>query len=322
MAIRFDDMEQRGQICLCLRAAALLGLLLGAAAPAAAKSPVAVATIRPIAALAAGVMGSVGMPATLIPADQVPQTWTLGTADENLLRQADIVLWIGPALESPLSGPFADLEIGARIIALADTPGLLSYPPRQGAEWEPSADAAKASDDPGDDGHFWLDPDNVKLIIGRIANALTDVDFVNVETYRQNAADLRKRMDALDRELALTLRGLGDRPFLVLHDDLQYLETRYDLTSAGSLALGSDPPPRMRVAEVIAKAQRLHVVCVLGDAASDDAALHAIAAASKLRTARIDLYGADAGEGTDAYFKMMRTLAATLKQCLGGNEAE
>jgi zinc transport system substrate-binding protein len=322
MATRFDRMERRAEIASRLPAVALLGLVLGAATPAVAKSPVVIATIRPIAALAAGVMSGIGAPATLIPPDQAPEAWALGKVDETALRQADIVFWIGPTLEAPLGEPFADIEVGARIIELGDTPGLLTYPPRQGAEWEPPPAAAKATDDPGDDGHVWLDSDNVKLLIGRIANTLTDVDFVNVEAYRRSAADLRKRVDALDKEMALALSGLGDRPFLVLHDDLQYLEARYDLTSAGSIAIGTEPLPETRIAEIASKAARLHVVCVLGDAAGDDAALQAIAAATKLRTARVDLYGADAGEGADAYFKTMRAVAATLKQCLGGAEAE
>src|SRR5215470_13176316 len=101
-------MEQRGDILSRLPAAALLGLMalalvLAAAAPAAAKAPAVVATIRPLAALAAGVMSGVGTPTTLIPPDQVPQTWTLQDKDGNALRQADIVFWIGPSLEAPLS---------------------------------------------------------------------------------------------------------------------------------------------------------------------------------------------------------------------------
>jgi zinc transport system substrate-binding protein len=347
MAIRFEHMEQRGDILSRLSAAVLLGLmvlglLLSTAAPAAARPPAAapaatkppavapatakppavVATIRPLAALAAGVMGGIGAPTTLIPPDQVPQTWTLQDKDGNALRQADIVFWIGPSLEAPLSDPFADLEVGARVIELGDTPGLLVYPPRQGPEWEPPPGGSNAADPPPNDGHLWLDSDNVKLLIGRIANTLTDVDFIDAETFRQDAADLRQRVDALDKELALTLNGLRDRPFLELHDDLQYLEARYDLTGAGSIAVAGDPLSAARLAEITAKIQRLHVVCVLGDTASDDAALQAIAAAAKVRVARLDLYGADAGDGVGAYFKTMRAIGAALKQCLGGEGAE
>src|SRR5262249_44838018 len=157
----------------------------------------------------------------------------------------------GPTLESPLSEPFADLEVGARVIELGDTPGLLVYPPRQGAEWEPPA-GGNAADPPPNDGHLWLDSDNVELLIGRTANTLTDVDFADAETFRQNAADLRQRIDVLDKELALALSGLGDRSFLELHDDLQYLEARYDLTSAGSIAVGADPLSAARLAEITA----------------------------------------------------------------------
>jgi zinc transport system substrate-binding protein len=230
------------------------------------------------------------------------------------LRQADVIFWIGPSLEALLAQPFANLEIGARIIDLGDTTGLLTYPTRDGREWESSA-----TDGGTPDGHLWLDSDNVKLLIGRIASSLTDVDFAHAETYRMNAAQLRKRVDALDEELAQELTGLRDRPLLVLHDDLQYLEARYNLVGVGSIVVDSADLTPERLKQVADKVGRLNAVCIVGRSADDDAALKAIAEAAGIKSMRIDLYGATMGDGPDAYFKAMRAMVSQLKSCLGGS---
>src|SRR5262249_12916255 len=148
---------------------------------AAAKSPVVVVTIGPLRELVAAVMQGVGKPVALIPADQAPETFTLHDKDLDTLRQADLVFWVGPSLEAKLARRLADLEIGAHIINLSESPGLLVYPVRHGGEWEPPPESRQLPDSVGGlgapDGHIWLDADNAKLLIGRIAMTLTDVDF-------------------------------------------------------------------------------------------------------------------------------------------------
>jgi zinc transport system substrate-binding protein len=296
------------------RIAIVLGLLLAVASRAEAKAPMVLSTIRPITSLAAAVMDGIGRPSTLIPADQAPEPFALRNADADSLRQADVIFWIGASLEAPLAKPFANLEIGARIIELGDTTGLLTYPTRDGREWESSA-----ADGGTPDGHLWLDSDNVKLLIGRIASSLTDVDFTHAEAYRTNAAELRKRVDALDEELAQELTGLRDRPFLVLHDDLQYLEARYNLVGVGSIMVDSAALTPERLKQVAEKVAGLNAVCIVGYSADDDATLKEIAEAAGIRSVRIDLYGATMGDGPDAYFRAMRAMVSQLKSCLGGS---
>jgi len=313
-------MGRRGYVGRWLASPILGALLFGTAAPAEAKSAVVVATIRPINSLVAAVMDGVGVPTTLIPSDQSPEFFLLHDQDEKALRQVDVIFWIGPSLETSLARPFADPEVGAQIVELADTDGLLTFPPRHGGEWDqPPASRrppGEGGGPAGADGHLWLDADNAKLMVGRIASALTDVDFANAEAYRMNAAELRRRIDAMDRELAQTLAPLHGRPFLLLHDDFQYFEARYGLQGVGSIAIDADALSPDRLKEVAVKTARLHATCVIGDATGDSGQLRAIADAAQVKTARIDIFGANLKEGPDLYFKAMKKIAAGFAACL------
>jgi zinc transport system substrate-binding protein len=240
--------------------------------------------------------------------------------DEKALRQVDLIYWVGPSLEGSLARSFADPEVGAQIVELADTGGLLTFPPRHGGEWDqPPANRrppGEGGGPAGADGHLWLDADNAKLMVGRIASALSDVDFPNAEVYRMNAAELRRRIDALDRDLTQTLAPLRGRPFLLLHDDFQYFEARYGLDGVGSIAVDADSLSPDRLKEVAAKIARLHATCVIGDATADQDQLRAIADAAQVKTISIDIYGGDLKEGPDLYFKAMREIAAGFSACL------
>jgi zinc transport system substrate-binding protein len=304
----------------CLASSLLVAVCIATAVPAEAKSAIVVSTIRPINSLVAAVMDGVGVPTTLVPSDESPAFFLLHDQDEKALRQVDLIFWVGPSLETSLARAFADPEVGARIVELSDTDGLLTFPPRHGGEWDqPPANRrppGEGGGPAGADGHLWLDADNAKLMVGRIASALSDVDFPNAEVYRMNAAELRKRIDALDRDLTQTLAPMRGRPFLLLHDNFQYFEARYGLEGAGSIVVDADSLSPDRLKEVADKIARLHATCVIGDATSDQDQLRAIADAAQVKTASIDLYGANLKEGPDLYFREMREIAAGFVACL------
>lgn len=297
-----------------------IALMASMAPPAWAKSAIVVSTIRPINSLVAAIMQGVGQPSTLIPSEEAPEFFLLHEQDERALRQVDVIVWVGPSLETALARTFADPEVGARIIELADTDGLLTFPPRHGGEWDqPPANRrppGEGGGPAGADGHLWLDADNAKLMVGRIASALADVDFDNAETYRTNAQALRKKIDDMDRELNQTLAPLRGRPFLLLHDDFQYFEARYGLEGVGSINADASAMTPDKLKEVVDKIKRLNVTCVVGDASTDNDELRAIGDAAQVKTARIDIYGGDQKEGPDLYFKTMKEIAAGFADCL------
>ncbi|SES93540.1 zinc ABC transporter substrate-binding protein [Oceanicella actignis] len=112
-----------------LRLAAALMLL----APAALAGPPRVAAdIPPIAALAARAMAGVGAPELILPPGASPHDAALRPSDARRLAQADLVIWVGPALTPWMAKALDALAPQARRLTLLDVPGLPLLPAPQG----------------------------------------------------------------------------------------------------------------------------------------------------------------------------------------------
>ena len=115
-----------GAVMLCASAAGAVmfaASAAGAVAPpqaAAGPAPRVVVSVLPVHSLAAGVMAGVGAPRLLIRGAASPHDASLRPSDARALSAADLVIWVGPGLETFLSKPLGALAGRARVIALAE----------------------------------------------------------------------------------------------------------------------------------------------------------------------------------------------------------
>ena len=86
-----------------------------------------VASIKPVHALVAGVMGDLGTPHLLLAAPTSAHHFTLKPSQARALQNADIVFWIGPGMEQPLTKALATLAADAQSVALDDSAGLVLF---------------------------------------------------------------------------------------------------------------------------------------------------------------------------------------------------
>ena len=103
---------------------------------AAAEAPAAVASIKPIHSLLAGVMDGVGEPSLLVPGGASPHTWSLRPSDAHALEHADLVVWIGEGLESFLVQPIEALAADAYVLELSRAEGITLLRMREGGAWD------------------------------------------------------------------------------------------------------------------------------------------------------------------------------------------
>ena len=87
-------------------------------------APGVVASIGPVHSLAAAVMGDLGEPLQIVRGYGSPHAYQMRPSDAARLRDADLVLWIGPSLETFLERPLAGLRDSTRVVALSTVPGL------------------------------------------------------------------------------------------------------------------------------------------------------------------------------------------------------
>lgn len=305
-----------------------LGLALAWAVPAAA-APKVVVSVLPLHSLAAGLMEGVGSPGLLIEGGGSPHSYSLSPRKARALGEAELVFWIGPALETFLDKPLAALAQGAEVIALADparaeADGPLLLETRRSGAW------ASPDDDHGEEGHeepdaswdphLWLDPANAAAMAGIMAGALAKVDPDNAARYRDNRERLAVRLAALDDELTRLLATVKDRPYVVFHDAYQYFERHYGLNAVGAITLGPQRGPgARRLSEVRRSMRETGAFCVFAEPQFKPALAATVIEGTAARVAVLDPLGADLTPGPDAYFELMRGLARSLTGCLSAS---
>ncbi|MCG6966050.1 MAG: zinc ABC transporter substrate-binding protein [Chromatiaceae bacterium] len=301
--------------------AILLVCLVLSAAPLAA-APSVVASIAPLHSLVAAVMGGVGTPRLLLRGGESPHTFSLRPSDARMLHDADVLFWIGPALEVPLQRILPGLG-HVRSVAMLDAAGIQRLPVRELDEPHtlPGDDhPAHEHDRDGRavDPHIWLSPANAIAMAEEIARTLTAADPANASHYRENATRLVARLHALDRDLGEQLAGI-DGGYAVFHDAYQYLERRYGLHSAGTLTTHPERSPgaaHLRSLQLRLATDKVR--CLFSEPQYQTRLLAMLGQGLELRHAVLDPLGADITPGPEAYETLMRAIGDNLSACLRG----
>ena len=322
--------------------------LLAGATMAAAEAPKVVVSLKPLHSLVAGVMGELGAPFLLVQGAGSPHSYSLRPSEARAIENADLVIWVGPDMETFLRKPLGALAGRARIVALGEADGVTLLETREGGAWEAHeheehADEEHSEEEHAESGHeeheheehaeadhdehehehgarnmhIWLDPANAAAMVRAVQAALSELDPRNAARYGANAGGLEAKIAALDGELTESLAAVKDRPFVVFHDAYQYFEQHYGLNGVGSITLDPDQAPgARRLTELRHRIEELGAVCVFSEPQFEPALVETLTEGLPVRTGALDPLGAALPAGEAAYFALMRDLADSLASCL------
>ena len=339
------------------RALATAALLVCAAGPASTGDDGlrVVASIKPVHSLVSAVMAGVGEPHLVIRGASSPHTFTMRPSDAAALEDADVIFLIGDTMESALVRPVDALAGHARVVTLANAPGLIRRPLREGGAFEEHEhdshghqgqddhdDEAHADegmtahrdddhadredhDDEHEDGlfdmHVWLDPINGRAMARAIAGTLAEADPANAAQYEANVDALLHRLDALTDEITVQVAPARGVPFIVFHDGYRHFEDRFGLTAAGSVVVSPDRKPgARRISELRDKVQALGVACVFDEPQFDKRLVRTVIEGSAVRAGTVDPLGAAIDDGPDLYVTLLRNMATSFTACLAPDD--
>ena len=295
-----------------------------------------VASIKPVHSLVSSVMAGVGEPHLIIRSAVSPHTFSLRPSDSMVLENARVVFLVDELIEFPLIGPVNTLAHDARVVMLSGAKGLVHRPLREGGAFEAHDHGAdehhghhegeEHSDEEETHGHeehgafdphIWLDPVNAKAMASMIASTLSEADPANAETYAANAEALSQRLEDLTAEIAAEMESVRDRPFVVFHDAYRHFEDRFGLRAVGSVVISVDQSPGVRrIMELRDKVHELGAVCVFAEVQFESRLVDTIIEGTSARTGFLDPIGATGEAGPEAYFDLIRNMAASFKSCL------
>ncbi len=298
--------------------------------------PRVVASVPPIHSLVASVMAGVGDPVLLIPGAASPHTFSLRPSDARNLAGADIVVWVGPALETSLRGVLATLAGRAHLVTLSETPGVELLAVREGGTWgdddhgheqhgrdTPAHENSGHGDDHAAmeiDGHIWLSTGNARVIVETVAAELIEHDPLNAAAYEANRDAALQRLDDLTARLRASLAPVSERPFVVLHDGYQYFERQFGLNGIGAISVSPEiRPGARRLVELREHVRALNARCIFAEPQLNASLVRTVAEGTGARIGILDPIGATLKPGPALYPRLLENLAAGFNDCLAAD---
>ena len=285
-----------------------------------------VASIKPIHSLVAAVMGDIGTPHLLLEAPSSAHHFTLKPSQARSLQAADIVFWVGPTMEQPLTKALATLAPQAQTLPLIESAGLVLInfdkvtPAHEKHDHEKhdKHDEHAKHDDHLINPHIWLDPQNAKIMLGVIAARLAKADPENASTYAANADSMAARLAILETDITSQLASYSAAKFLVLHDAHVYFERRFGLRNYGAITTEPDVMPTASRVKALRDELREHRFdCIFTEPFLGQKAVALIAEGSKVSIGTLDPIASNLPAGAQLYPDLLMSYAKALQSCFG-----
>jgi zinc transport system substrate-binding protein len=265
----------------------LISWMLGGVASADEK-PVILSSIKPLQLLVQDVGGDAVKAELLSPATVSPHDFQLRPSDVKRLHAADLVLWVGPGMETYLQKNLLDQDN-----AVALFPALL----------------------PSEDPHVWLDSEQVQHMARRVARLLSARMPTRGAYFYANAARFSTEFRQYDKQLQAEITQRSGSKYLLLHDGFSRFEKYYGLPEAQVVMPAAERLPGARhIVSLRARLQADEFACVFREPQYAPAMLNALVADLSVRVIEIDPLGVGL-EGADGFLSLYRQLGNAFLSC-------
>lgn len=253
----------------------------------------------------------------MVPSGTEPHDWEPSTNDLKNLEKADVFIYNGADMEPWADDLLISRSDTLRVVEASENVELRTTD----GEHEHAHEHEDADHHHGDfDPHVWLDPENAKIEMEAIRDALCAADPENSTVFQSNYEKYAAELDALDAEFREKLAPLPNRTIVVAHEAFGYLCDAYGLTQVGieGLSPDSEPDPG-RMAEVIDFVREHSISTIFFEELVSPKVAEAIAsetgAQAKMLSPLEGLSDEQAAAGAD-YFSVMHDNLAALMEAL------
>ena len=279
-----------------------VAILLPLASTIAQAKPLVLSSLKPLTLIAQEITGSNATLDTLLPATASHHNYPLKMSDHARLQKADVILWVGPELESFLQKPIANLPKG-KIVTAYDLAGM---------HWP--ADAAEAhSHHHEHDPHLWLDPRNGVLLAQALTAKLTQIDAPNAAEYRANLAVFVEKTTKLDQKLQVLLKPVAGVGFAVYHEGFGHFVGRYGLKQLDYVTFTPEQKSGAKHLHQLREKLAKEGKCLFLEPYNDMSSARALAQELHLDLGTLDALGT---QGATTYAQLLEQMAESFSACL------
>jgi zinc/manganese transport system substrate-binding protein len=233
------------------------------------------------------------------------------------LNRADLFVVIGLELEIGYAPPLIAGSHNEKI-ALGQ-PGYLDLSQFiQPLDVVPVADRGQGDIHPNGNPHYWLDPENGRLMARGIAAKLEELDPEGKAIYAANLAAFEQQLTAKEGEWEALMKPLAGQPVITFHKSWSYFAKRYHLEEVGTVEPKPGiPPTAQHTLEVIRMVEQRHVRVMLIENFYDRRMPDLIASKTSARVVRVaNSVGGE--ESVKTYFDLFDQIVGTIQTALRG----
>lgn len=258
------------------------------------------ASIKPLQLLFAAVTdGVTETPALFMRTGADPHHYALRPSDRRAMAQSDVILWVGPALETPLEKVMGDLS--GEVITAQDLPGM-----------------ALLSAGGGIDSHLWLSAENAIRMAEALVQSLSRLDAGNAERYAANSEQLATALRALVENTRQRLQEQEEASaFAVYHNAFGYFEQQLGVSHQVAFTDNEDVAPGVRRLLQVRKQVAQHEIrCVLVEAGVDIGQLQNVIDNDEVSYIEMDPLAWEFPVSGTAFLSFMEEISNSFVDCL------
>lgn len=280
-----------------------------------------VVSIAPLHSWVCAIMEGVATPQLLLDASQSPHSATMKPSMQKMMAEADMLIWVGPSLESFLIKPILTYQTSNCQLS-----GMEKFPfkkPRFDHVHKGDCDHYHAVIDP----HVWLDLEHAPMIVDEITFYLCAFDIENAPIFKANARKLKERLvklkDQIVQKASQIHKGAGKMTYVSFHDAYQYLEGILPIENTGILSSGEGGSLSLAQIDQLSKdIVNKKVCCIFQEPQMKFPVAQKITDKNHLCMGTLDPLGMNIAPGPDHFFKMMDQIIIGLTSCGKKNELQ
>lgn len=285
-----------------------------------------VASLKPVGFIAAAIADGVTPVDVLLPDGASEHDYSLRPSDAKRLKNADLVVWVGPEMEAFMAKSAAELP-AQKNLAMVNIDGvkplLIS-----GGEDEDEHTAEKSEEQDADahhhhhgefNMHLWLSPEIARKTAVAIHGKLLELMPQDKAKLDANLQQFEVALADTDKRVSAQLAPVRNKGYFVFHDAYTYFEKQYGLSPTGHFTVNPEiQPGAQRLHQIRTQLVEQKAVCVFAEPQFRPAVIDAVARGTQVRKGTLDPLGTDISLVKDSYVKFLSQLSSQYESCLNG----
>jgi len=286
-----------------------------------------VASLKPLGFIASAIADGVTPAEVLLPDGASEHDYALRPSDAKRLRNADLVVWIGPEMEAFMDKT-ATAFPDAKKVTISQLPGVKPLLIKGADDDDHDHDHDHGTAGKGDEDHhhgeynmhLWLSPEIARLSAVAIHDKLVELMPQSRAKLDANLKDFEAQLAATDKQVGNELAPLKGKGYFVFHDAYGYFEKHYGMTSLGHFTVNPEiQPGAQRLHEIRTQLVEQKAACVFAEPQFRPAVVEAVARGTPVRMGTLDPLGTNIQLGKASYSAFLTQLANQYSSCLKGD---